>query len=81
MSVPAPVLTMKLEEVIVDAVIPSLKVTLIADPRGIAVEFGAGEADMTWGGVKSGAVTIDEAVSADKADTLPSFPFAETAYL
>ena len=80
MSVPAPVFTMKLDAVIVVAVIASLNVTLIADARGMVVELGAGEVDATCGGVRSGGVTADE-VSAERAETAPSFPFAETAYL
>ena len=58
------------------AVIASLKVTVIVDETGTDVPEGV-DAD-TCGGVTSGGVTADDAVSTERAETTPFFPFAET---
>ena len=78
-SAPPEVFTTNVDALIVVAAIASLKVTVIVDDRGTDEPDGV-DAD-TCGAVTSGGVTADDAVSAESAETFPSFPFAETAYL
>ena len=75
-SVPPAVFTTNVEALIVVAVIASLNVTVIVDDRGTDAPDGV-DAD-TCGAVTSGGVIEDDAVSAESAETIPLFPFAET---
>jgi hypothetical protein len=78
-AAPAAVLAKKFEPVMDSGLIASLNVTVMTDPTGTDCVPSSGVVTVTRGLVTSGAVIDADGDSAESAEVIPFFPFAETA--